>query len=255
MSNRSATAVFRRVCLPFAVVGVLVSGASLASDQEGCLLCHRLSLRVVVDGAERNLKVDDRAAWIHEALFCSDCHPDARNAPHPAPPGAAQCIGECHGGGEGAISSHRRAAFGGLTETHRRVSPGKGACLPCHRASDAKTGHAATERRCDGCHSGERAAASRGPHARRADSPGFCSGCHPPHPALTGKGDPTNQACAASDCHARVTPAMKELADHRTSRGAGSGIGKAALFFLLACAGWLAGSALSPKPGRGEGGT
>ena len=233
-----------------AVLSVAARPAS-AADQEGCLLCHRLELLVAADGAERNLKVHDSPDWLHKALYCSDCHPDARNAPHPVPPGGAQCIGECHGGNDGAIASHRRAAFAGFTESHRRVSPGRSPCRLCHSAADRKGDRSSTEQRCAGCHRKEYDAAVAGPHGAFANTARFCVDCHPAHPEGAVAATAGVVSCAAPGCHARVSPVLRALVDHRGQGGKGREYARALVFFLLAFSGWAAGWALSPPPGRG----
>ncbi len=220
-----------------------------AADQEGCLLCHRLELRVVSGGTEKILKVHDSPDWIHETLYCSDCHSDARNAPHAVPPGTAQCIGECHGGSGGAIASHRRAAFAGFTESHRRVSPGRSPCRFCHAAADRKGERSAIKLRCEGCHGKERGLAAVGPHGAFANTDRFCVDCHPAH-RETGGGATGTASCGGPGCHARASSAMRALVDHRGTEDVG--VGKALLFFALAFAGWTAGRFLSPSP-DGEG--
>lgn len=234
------------------LIAILAAGVARASDQEGCLLCHRLELRVAADGTEKNLKVHDSPDWIHNALYCSDCHPDARNAPHPVPPGAAQCIGECHGGNDGATASHRRAAFAGFTESHRLVYPGRSTCRLCHSATDRKGDLSAKERRCAGCHRKEYDAASAGPHGALADTGRFCVDCHPAHPEGAAAMTTEPSYCAAPGCHARATPVLRALVDHRGHHGKGRGFARALLFFLIAIAGWAAGRALSPPAGRGD---
>jgi len=233
------------------LIGILAAGAARASDQEGCLLCHRFELRVAVDGAEKILKVHDSPDWLHKALYCSDCHSDARNAPHTIPPGRAQCIGECHEGNDGATASHRRAAFGGFAESHRRVSPGRSPCRICHSAADRKGDRAAKERRCAGCHRKEYAAAAAGPHGGFANTARFCVDCHPAHPEGSAAATTGGASCAGSGCHARVPPAMRALVDHRGQDGKGRRFAQALLFFLLVFSGWAAGWALSPPSGRG----
>lgn len=251
MSNRSGLPRFRLSWIPLFLIGILAAGAARASDQEGCLLCHRLELRVAADGAERTLKVHDSPDWLHKALYCSDCHPDARNAPHPVPPGAAQCFGECHGGNDGAVASHRRAAFAGFTESHRRVFPGKSTCRLCHSAADRKGDRSAKERRCARCHRKEYDAAAVGPHGWFANTARFCVDCHPAHPEGAAPATTGGASCAGTGCHARVSPVLRALVDHRGQDGKGRGFARALLFFLLAFTGGAAGRALSPPPGRG----
>jgi hypothetical protein len=250
MSNRSGHPRYRITWFLVILIGILAADAARASDQEGCLLCHRLELRVAADGEGKNLKVHDSPDWIHKALYCSDCHPDARNVPHPVPPGAAQCIGECHGGVDGAIESHRRAAFAGFTESHRRVSPGRSPCRLCHSAADRKGDLAAKERRCAGCHRKEYDAAAAGPHGAFAFTARFCVDCHPAHAEGAAATTTGGASCAAAGCHARVSPVLRALVDHRSPDGKGRGFGRLLLFFLLAFTGWAAGWALSPPSGR-----
>lgn len=248
MSNRSGLFLYRPAWIAAILAGFLSAGAALAADQEGCLLCHRLDLRVAADGAEKSLKVHDPPGGLHMTLYCSDCHPDAGNAPHAAPPGAAQCIGECHGGNVGATASHRRAAYAGITESHRRLSPGGSPCRLCHSAADRLGDRSAIQGRCAGCHRKEYDVAAAGPHGAFANSARFCVDCHPAHPE---GGVAAAASCAAPGCHARVTPAMRSLVDHRGRGGTGGGVAHTALFFLLAFAGWAAGRCLSPPQDRG----
>ncbi|GAB4231311.1 MAG: hypothetical protein OHK0028_06230 [Deltaproteobacteria bacterium] len=233
----------------FAFLFLPVCGPARATDQEGCLLCHRLALRVVKSGEEKSLMVHDAPGSAHDPLFCSDCHTDARNVPHPAAPGIAQCIGECHGGGEGPVASHRSAAFGGLAESHRGALPGRATCPLCHRAADRKGDRAAPQRRCAGCHAEARSAAA-GPHGDRASTPSFCTDCHPPHGGGKGQVGQELSSCGGPGCHARASRELRSLGDHRGQGGAGRGAAKGILFFFLACAGWVAGAVLSPRPGR-----
>lgn len=231
------------------LLGILAASPARSSDQEGCLLCHRLELRVAADGAERSLKVHDSPDGLHMTLYCSDCHPDARNAPHPAPPGAAQCIGECHGGSAAAIASHRRAAFAGFTESHRRVSPGRSPCRFCHTAGDRKGDRSAKMRRCAGCHRKEYDAAAAGPHGAFANTARFCADCHPAHPEGTSASTTGGASCLGPGCHVRVSPVLRALVDHRGQEGKGGEFAHGLLFFLLALTGWAAGWVLSPPSG------
>jgi len=250
MWNRSPFAGWGRASAAFAILALAWCGPAGASDQEGCLLCHRLALRVVENGVEKNLKVQDPPGSSHDPLFCSDCHKDARDVPHAAPPGIAQCIGECHGGGEGAAATHRSAAFGGLAESHRRAVPGRSPCVLCHRAVDRKGDRAAPQRRCAACHREERSVAAAGPHGGRASEASFCTDCHPPHDAGKGQGAGGNASCAGPQCHAGSSREMRPLGDHRGQGGTGRGTAKGILFFLLASAGWAAGAFLSPRPAK-----
>jgi hypothetical protein len=249
--NRNGLLRFRLAWIPVILFGILAARAAGASDQEGCLLCHRMEMRVSADGAEKNLKVHDSPDWLHGELYCSDCHPDARNAPHAVPPGAAQCIGECHGGNDRAVASHRRAAFAGFTESHRRVSPGRSPCRLCHFASDRKGDPSAKERRCAGCHRKERDVAAAGPHGVLAKTARFCVDCHPAHPEGTTAASTAVASCTATGCHPRVSRSMRALVDHRAREGKGREVSRALLFFLLAFSGWAVGWALSPPTDRG----
>lgn len=255
MWNRSTFAGWGRASAAFAVLALACCGPAGASDQEGCLFCHRLALLVVENGAEKNLKVQDPPGSSHDPLICSDCHKDAGDVPHPAPPGIAQCIGECHGGGESAAAAHRSAAFGGLGESHRRAVPGGSPCVLCHRAVDRKGDRTAPQRRCAACHREERIAAAAGPHGERATEASFCIDCHPPHGAGNGQVAGGNASCAGPRCHAVTSRELLSLGKHRGRGGRGSGTAKGILFFLLASAGWAAGAFLSPRPERKGGRT
>ncbi len=224
-----------------------------AADEEGCLFCHRLELRVaepLPDG--RDLKVWEASRGMHDALYCSDCHPDAGKAPHAAAPGPAQCLGECHGRSATAIESHRRASFGGLVETHRGLSSPRAPCRLCHRASDKAGNAGAIVARCAGCHGKARESLSRGVHARVADrASGMCPDCHVVHPAAAPVAKIT---CAGIGCHAQASERMKRLAAHDEggSRGrAGRGVAEASLVLGIAAVGFFAGRRLSP-PGSGK---
>lgn len=251
MSNRNGFQRYFLPWIPLVFVAIMAASAARASDQEGCLLCHRLDLRVAADGTEKNLKVHDSLVWLHEALYCSDCHPDARNAPHSFTPGAAQCIGECHGGNDVEIASHRKAAFSGFTESHRRVSPGRSPCRFCHSAAERKGDLSAKERRCAGCHRKEYDAAAVGPHGAFANTARFCVDCHPAHPEGNAAASTGTASCAVPGCHTRVTPGMRPIADHRGLHDDGREFARALVFFLLAFTGWAAGWALSPPADRG----
>ena len=77
---------------------LILGGYAVAGDEEGCLFCHRLELHrssAIAKGS--NLRVWDPPGGLHDSLYCSDCHQDAKVAPHPSLPGPATCIGECHG--------------------------------------------------------------------------------------------------------------------------------------------------------------
>ncbi len=252
MSNRIRIPGFPNPWISVLIAGILAAGVARASDQEGCLLCHRLELRVSSDAGEKNLKVHDPPDWIHGGLYCSDCHPDARNAPHPVPPGEAQCIGECHGGSDGAIASHRRAAYAGFTESHRRASPGASPCKLCHSSADHKSDRSATLLRCAGCHRREYDAATAGPHGSSADSARYCVDCHPAHPEGVASSTAGVSPCVAQGCHLRVTPRMRALADHRKAGRKGRMGGHTLLFFLLGICGWAAGRFLSPPERKEE---
>lgn len=228
-----------------AMVALLAAAPAAAADEEGCLFCHGLELRVaapkIPDG--RDLRVSDPAG-AHDALFCSDCHVDARRAPHGAPPGPAQCIGECHGQTAAAKESHRRASFGGLVEPHRGLTAPAAPCHLCHRAGETVRGGVSIAGRCAGCHRAAADSEASGVHARLAGraGTGACLGCHPAHPSGSGSAKAT---CGAPGCHATVTAGMKALVGHRT-RTAASRIVGAALLIGLAGLGFLGGRRLSP---------
>ena len=110
------------------------------------------------------------------------------------------------------------------------------------------------ERRCAGCHRKQYDIVAVGPHGAFVNTARFCVDCHPAHPegpaATTG-----GASCAGPGCHARVSPALRGLVDHRGENGRGSGFARSLVFFLLAFTGWAAGRALSPPSGREGDGT
>jgi len=226
---------------------VLLAGVAFPADQEGCLLCHRLGLRIAPDGVGRPLDVRDAPGGSHGTLYCSDCHPDARTIPHAVSPGPSRCIGECHGTPAGSGSSHRRAAFGGLTETHRNVAYPRPPCLACHAYGDARGESAAVDGRCVACHRNEGLAVRKGPNWRMSRASGGCVGCHPAHPQGAAGKTPAN--CAGTGCHPRTTPGMRAIVDHR---GAESDTGiwaKGVLFLAIAVAAWGFGGTTRPRGG------
>jgi len=109
------------------------------------------------------------------------------------------------------------------------------------------------ERRCAGCHRKEYDAAAVGPHGAFADTARFCVDCHVAHPEGTSAATTGVASCVAPGCHARVSPSMRALVDHRGQDGKRREFARALIFFLLAFTGWAAGWALSPPSGR-EGG-
>ncbi len=236
------------------VVVLLLAGRARAADEEGCLLCHGLDLRAAATGRDgRDLRVREALGGIHDALFCSDCHADARKAPHAAAPGPAQCIGECHGQTAAARESHRRASYGGLSEPHRTLSAPDAPCRLCHGATDRRGSAEAILARCAGCHASERASEARGVHARLSGSGGFglCGDCHPAHPAAAGG---AKAACEGRACHQGVSAGMRRLVGHKggVAGGPASEAGAVVGFAVL---GWIVGRRLSPRgPGSGGGG-
>lgn len=238
------------------IAGLLFPGAAAAVDEEGCLICHRLDLHKASADGGTSLKVADPRIGSHEPLYCSDCHPDAKTAPHTDPPGPAGCVGACHGSTATATESHRRAAFGGLTEAHRRISAPRAPCLLCHAAPDAAGATGAIVRRCASCHSGELSSVSRGVHhrLRSYEGGGMCASCHPSH-RTAGKGSVN---CGGPGCHERVTAGMRRLGGHASGRPSGKSVAKGlevAAFLSLAVLGGalgrLARRDAGTKGGRG----
>ncbi len=228
---------------------LLLAARAQAVDEEGCLLCHGLDLRAAASEPDgRELRVREAVGGSHDALFCSDCHPDARRAPHAAVPGPAQCIGECHGEAAGARESHRRASYGGLSESHRGLSTPDAPCRLCHRATDRPGSRETVLARCAGCHAGERASERRGVHARLSGrgASGLCASCHVPHPATPGA---AKAACDGAGCHKGVSDAMRRLVGHK-ARVAGGRLSEAGVLIAFAAAGWIAGRRLSPRARR-----
>lgn len=233
---------------------------AIGEDEEGCLICHRLGLRkATVDGGGE-LRVSDSAAGPHKALYCSDCHVDAKSAPHPVSPGPAGCIGECHSASAGSAESHRTASFGGLIEPHRKLAAPRAPCLLCHRAEDRLANRGEIGSRCSGCHAGMRESVATGPHARveGKSGEGMCADCHlahktpaksPPNPSVG------NANCGGKGCHAGLSDGMKRLGGHGKKAGS-AGIGNKAaaggFFIALVALGALSGRMLRGN-GRGKG--
>jgi len=246
LNSARAAGLLRRLLL--AVAFLLSASPAAGSDQEGCMLCHRLELRLPADNAARSLRTHDPPGGSHDSLYCSDCHPDARTVPHPATPGSALCVGECHGGTASSKSTHRNAGFGGLTEKHLPAAFPGTPCRLCHRASDGKAGRALIRERCASCHAEESSEVSRGPHGRAMG--GSCVDCHPAHPTATAAAGTGRMSCGGTGCHRGSTPRMESLVRHRNRDAAipaGSVLTRGAVFFAIAAAGWVLGAALSPR--------
>lgn len=247
MWNRRSAVLF---CILMAGTAVTAAGG----DEEGCLFCHRLGIVRSLQGRSLSLRVWDPPGGIHAMLHCSDCHLDARNAPHAVPPGPASCIEECHGKTGTATASHRLAAFGGLTEVHRAAAAPDAPCRLCHGAGDPAGDDGGIVARCAACHPAEAGSLSRGIHARLAMT-ATCIGCHPPH------GEPGDKrktaSCDGGGCHRDASDREIRLAGHDV-RGADSGIagsiGRTILYCLIVLCGWGSGRYLSgPPPRKGTG--
>lgn len=231
----------------------LIPGRAAAADEEGCLFCHGLDLRAAAPQTDgRDMRVWEAPAGLHNALFCTDCHTDARRAPHAGAPGPSQCIGECHGQTAGAKESHRRASFGGLSEPHRGLSSPGAPCRVCHRASDKAGSVEEIRGRCAGCHAAEADSEIRGVHARLSGRAGvgLCVGCHAAHPSGS-RG--VKESCGAPGCHRGVTGSMMRLVGHKGGV-AGGRPAEAGLLIGIAALGWIIGRRLSPS-GRKNGET
>jgi len=224
----------------------LAAGAQ-AADEEGCLLCHTLPLvRASAQGA-RVLAVRDASDAVHAGLLCSDCHRDARAAPHPAPPGPATCLGSCHGPAGDAEPAHRRASFGGLTESHRAAAAPRSPCVACHRFGDAPGDAGALGARCASCHPSQAAAGAIPAHGRTVGGrTAGCPLCHRAHREASGAGEVRRAACDGTGCHGNVTQKMRRLAGHEDRRRAGSAADPAAalVFAGLAVGGFALGRVL-----------
>lgn len=237
----------------FLVFLLVFSGsAASAGDQEGCQFCHRLEIHRSSGQAKGgDLRVWEAPGGLHDPLYCSDCHLDARIAPHPATPGPATCIGDCHGSTSEDRSSHQRASFGGGIEFHRNLSAPRAPCLLCHRASDKKGDTETIGARCGGCHPAEKDSVERGVHARffRGGTGGMCARCHRAHP--DGE-DAPKVSCDGEGCHGKVTGTMRRLAEHEKKGAAGESAGKiprAGVFLFIIVLGWASGRFLSPATG------
>lgn len=242
--------------VPILALTALLSSAH-AADQEGCLFCHRLELARTGTRVS-DLRVTEPPGKFHDGVYCSDCHPDAKMAPHTVTPGAARCIDECHANGAGNVpESHRRAAFGGTTESHRHAAMPSSPCLFCHRADDPPSAAFPASARCKGCHAGEALSVAEGVHGGLATNRpgGACPACHVPHPSgMAGSRTDNVATCRGAGCHEQVTDRMKALGGH--GKGAPGERPKrigALLLFLVAClAGlipgrWLCGNGPLPE--------
>ncbi len=217
MSNRIVT-----------IVVLLLALAAPASggDEEGCLFCHRLPLRLGTAAGERELRVSDAQANPHSRLFCSDCHPDARTSPHASPPGSARCTEACHDGTAGTLEAHRKASFGGLTERHRGVAGPGGPCRLCHRMADPAGGKGSIAGRCAACHPGQRDAVARGVHKTVVEggAGASCTACHLAHASpAPGVAEGRAVNCVGPLCHARITEGMRSHGGHREGSGGAGG--------------------------------
>lgn len=235
------------------VLSILAAGPAMAEDQEGCLFCHRLGL-VVRSGLEiRHLQVGEHAGISHASLYCSDCHPDAKMAPHPARPNPASCVGECHGVTSSARDTHRRASTGGGVETHRKVSFPRAPCLLCHSGEDKVGDATATDFRCHGCHREKVTDIRRGVHSwvSSAQTANRCAACHPPHRGGSGV---TTPSCDGPRCHAKVSPRMLRLAGHEKGEDSWFSLqraGRMGTFVAIAFLGWFVGGRISRPAGKG----
>jgi len=240
----------RRSILLFGILMLAATAANAGGDEEGCLFCHRLELVRALPGRSVSLRVWDPPGGAHAMLYCSDCHPDAKHAPHVAPPGPAGCIGSCHGSTETASGSHRKAAFGGLMEAHRAAAAPFAPCRLCHAAKDPAKDPAGIVRRCGRCHASQAGSLSRGIHGRLSRQ-AVCIGCHPPHREV-GPGE-SAVACDGSGCHRKASKREIRLAGHDAKApgaGVGGRLGRSVLFLLIALSGWGTGRFLSPRTGK-----
>ncbi len=249
----------RRTAILLALMLLGLVSAAGAGDQEGCLFCHRLEIAKAGSGVA-DLRVTDKAGMLHGGLYCSDCHPDAKMAPHAVPPGPSRCIDECHAAGAAVVpESHRRAAFSGMSESHRQIAMPSSPCMLCHKDADPPSSAFPASARCKGCHPGQALSVSEGVHARLwATSPGGgCTGCHLSHPSLPPGGRvETGAVCKKPGCHEEVTAKMKALAVH-SKGGASERPGRTAAFLVFGLAsvlGILPGLFMcGNRPGRKEG--
>jgi hypothetical protein len=247
----------RRLILPAVLFLLVGAGAARASDEEGCLFCHRLEIGNADGGGVWNLRVFDPPGALHAGLYCSDCHPDAKMMPHLAVPAAARCIGECHSSSVAELARHRRASFGGLTEVHRqRALPGT-PCSLCHRNNDRPGDRKALLARCRGCHEEKYRSVREGVHGHLAaeGNEGMCAGCHIVHPP-SGTDELRGPAvtCTEAGCHARITGKMKRLGGHGDTERLPSSRAGAAVLCAIAVLGILPGRFLAVRrTGKGSG--
>lgn len=193
---------------------LLGDGDASARDEEGCLFCHRLSLggQPFGTGGAVDFRVADPAGIVHSPLFCSDCHRDVSLIPHATTLSPARCIDACHADVDTAPAQarHRAASFGGLTESHRKVSAPTAPCRLCHGSTDAKGDRVVVSARCAGCHPGKGAALSVD-HSAETSKSGGCVACHRAH----GDGSAALVPHRCGDCHGKVDKAMADSGGHK----------------------------------------
>jgi cytochrome b subunit of formate dehydrogenase len=119
-----------------AALGLFLSGAALAQENDDCLMCHANSeLTGERGGATISMTVDGPAlaASVHGSLDCTACHADLDGAelPHDERLAAVDC-GPCH---EDRAAEHRRSLHGQAAARGDELAP---SCATCHGTHDIR---------------------------------------------------------------------------------------------------------------------
>ncbi len=194
------------------IVLLFLQAENAASDTEGCMECHRLSLVSVRAGDIGKLiylTEKGEGGPRHRETYCSDCHTDALVIPHPSPPENVSCLERCHiKKDEDAIrDTHSRKYYAYQENAHFE----KGySCKSCHSEFSEKSSFHASLM-CLQCHvewgGGDRKLLLSTPvHGNLIGENALvqCVDCHTPHTGGGKKGiertSPSN-CFRGSECH------------------------------------------------------
>lgn len=200
-------------------LAVQVSTPAPAAGQDECLQCHSDASVTVTftDGKTRSLQVDPQQLQhsVHAGkATCVDCHPDAREIPHPErrfasarqfTVAAAEQCRRCH------FSDYRRTLDSVHADAVARGDITAPVCVDCHGSHDMRKPNAPRTRiaeTCARCHQGVAQVYAASVHGRDvarnvADVP-TCIDCHRSHdiggPKQAGWRTTTPDICGK--CHA-----------------------------------------------------
>ena len=216
--------------LPVLLIFALVAqGPGSASPPAGpaddeCLTCHAEPVDITIAGQQRSVRVDVEALRksVHAAkASCADCHPDAREIPHPERPwssprqftlAASEQCRQCH------FTDYRRTLDSVHAEAVKRGDQTAPVCVDCHGGHDIQSPNVPRTRvaaTCAKCHAGIARIYANSVHGRDvaqniADVP-TCTDCHRTHdiagPTQAGWRSTTPQICGR--CHSDQTRMKK----------------------------------------------